>query len=251
MVRRVSQSRGRRASDGLIYVGAAAILLFAIVGVVSAGAFVANKVSSGSTTGHRKAGHVTDVSPALQDIARAQVQATAIVKTALQAGHQIVGLATQHANKQASTIVSRAERTAAAQSPTAVPQVLPPVTAPGTGNGGSTALGGATSIPLTQPTTVAPSQTRSGIPDLSGVPASWLVVGYNATFGAGPGSAGSISVINRSAKSFGGVAEVVYAGGQKASASFSDLSPGQTAVLPLSGPAYTGGGYHIVMANVR
>jgi hypothetical protein len=84
-------------------------------------------------------------------------------------------------------------------------------------------------------------------PNLRGLPASWLVVGYNATFGSGPGSAGSISVLNRSGKVFSGVAVVQYTRGGSASASFSGLAPGQSLLLPLNGRVYAGGGYRILV----
>jgi hypothetical protein len=81
------------------------------------------------------------------------------------------------------------------------------------------------------------------------LPSSWLVVAYNATFGSGPGSAGSITVTNRSGKRFSGTAEVVYAGGGTARAVFSGLAPGQTLVLPLNGPTYPGRGFTIRVVN--
>jgi hypothetical protein len=76
-------------------------------------------------------------------------------------------------------------------------------------------------------------------------------VAYNATFGSGPGGAGSITVTNRSGKTFSGIARVVYAGGGSASAPFSGLAPGQTLTLPLNGRAYPGGGYQILVVNVH
>ena len=74
---------------------------------------------------------------------------------------------------------------------------------------------------------------------------------YNATFGSGPGSAGSISVTNRDARTFSGTAEVVYTNGTTARAGFSGLAPGQTVVLPLNGAVYPGGGYHIEVVGVH
>jgi hypothetical protein len=92
-------------------------------------------------------------------------------------------------------------------------------------------------------------QTTS--PNLSGLPDTWKVVGYGATFGSGPGNAGSVGVLNRSAKTFSGVVVVQYANGGSASAPFSGLAPGQSLTLPLNGKSYTGGGYHIVLTGLH
>jgi hypothetical protein len=99
--------------------------------------------------------------------------------------------------------------------------------------------------------------STSTTPNLSGVPASWLVVAYGATFGSGPGSAGSITVLNRSQKTFSGTARVEYVGHNgslgSSSATFSGLAPGQTEVLPLNGAPYPSSAsrYHIVVTNVH
>jgi hypothetical protein len=89
------------------------------------------------------------------------------------------------------------------------------------------------------------------VPNLSGLPSTWLVVGYNATFNSGSSGVGTISVVNRSGKTFRGVAIVKYKTGGSASASFSGLAPGQAVVLPLSGSTYRGGGYQIVMSGLH
>ena len=234
-VRRMDDPRGRRAFSGLVIAGIAVVLLFAVLGVVSAGSFVADHVSSSSKPTTKTASpHGTPV--AVQDVTRARAQATIIVKEAQAAGKTIVSSATKKASKQATAIVVAAKRNAASQ-PTAAPAptaAAAPTTAPVTGptpNSGGQATG-------TGSTTPAPV-------DLSGVPASWLVVAYNATFGSGPGSAGAISIYNRTSKTFSGVVRVSYARGGSATASYSGLAPGQSEVLALNGPAYPGGGYHI------
>jgi hypothetical protein len=89
------------------------------------------------------------------------------------------------------------------------------------------------------------------VPNLRGVPSNWLVVGYNATFNPGSGGVGTISVVNRSGKTFRGVAIVKYKTGGSASASFSGLAPGQAEVLTLSGSPYPGGGFQIVMSGLH
>jgi hypothetical protein len=82
-------------------------------------------------------------------------------------------------------------------------------------------------------------------------------VAYNVTFGSGPGTAGSITVTNRDARSFSGVARVTYlAGGRtvgSAEAAFGALSPGQTVVLPLNGQPYpaVASDYRISVLNVH
>ncbi|GAC1511898.1 MAG: hypothetical protein NVS2B16_13960 [Chloroflexota bacterium] len=265
VVKRVDQTRNSKPTSRLIVAGAAAILLFAIIGVVSAGAFVAAKVSGGSSTPtHPATTSSPGPSPSLQDVARAQAQATAIVLTAQQTSRAIVADATTRAGKKAASIVSAARRKSVAvanhPAPAAAPAVVPtspPVPQPVVS--GATAAGAPSynasslgqTVPPAQPYVVTRAPTGAGSsPNLSGLPASWLVVGYNATFGSGPGSAGSISVVNRSGKLFSGVARVAYSNGTSANAPFSNLAPGQSVVLPLNGPAYRGGGYHIVV-NVR
>lgn len=239
------------------------ILLFALLGVGSAGAYFAGKLSTGSSApSHR--GRASGSSVAVADVARAQAQATAIVKAAQDASGTIVKQATRKARRQANVIIATAHRRARAISAAAPAPVTsaPPATGGITtapGSGASTGAGIAqqpvvvpTAVPLQTPIVsgTTPSTASGTTPNLSGVPASWLVVGYNATFGSGPGSAGSISVINRSGKVFSGVATVRYSTGALASASFSGLAPGQSEVLPLNGPAYPGGGY-VIGVNVH
>jgi hypothetical protein len=224
------------------------VLVLALIGVISAGVFIADKVTASSHPAKKhKPG--TGSSVAVADLARAQAQATAIVKAANDAGTSIVKDANSRAHRQAAAIIAaaqkRARQIAAQPAPTVVPAapIVPaaPVTGgqqttvPGTGNG------------VTSPGVIPPPSGVAAVPNLRGLPASWLVVGYNATFGSGPGSAGSISVLNRSGKIFSGVAVVQYARGGSASAPFSGLAPGQSLVLPLNGPLYAGGGYHILV----
>jgi hypothetical protein len=76
-------------------------------------------------------------------------------------------------------------------------------------------------------------------------------VGYNVSFGSGPGNAGSITVLNRGKTAFSGVARVYYTGGGSSRAIFTNLAPGQTAVLPLNGRAYTGRGYTIRLKHIK
>lgn len=263
VVRRVEQPRGRKSTDLLIVAGAAAILLFAVVGVISAGAFVANKVSGVSNKTTPKAGsHTSSASASVRDIARAQAQATEIIREAQRAGQRIIVSANTRARQHSAVASRRSHHVATARRPVAaVPTatLVPVAPAPAA----PAPQPAAPVVPTTAPFAASPAtgnvgargsiagsagNTSSSVPNLSGVPASWLVVGYNATFGSGPGSAGGISVVNRGGKMFTGVAEVHYANGKVASAPFSGLAPGQSLVLPLDGPAYTGGGYHIVVS---
>jgi len=286
VLRPVEQSRSRRTFNGFFVAGIAVVLIFALLGVISAGAFVGGRLASGSKpTPASRQTHAPSL--ALQDVARAQAQATAIIRQAKSAGRSIVSLTTSRANRRAQSIVASARHRAAAITAAAASRISTrqPAANPsaagaaGSTTGSSTAAAptnggvaggaavsagaGAQSLASAQyPTPVAPPSNASSAgaaasspspgapaatPDLSGVPASWRVVGYNATFGGGPGSAGSITVTNRGVKTYSGVARVVYAGGGSASASFSGLAPGQTEVLPLDGPSYGGGGYRIAV----
>jgi hypothetical protein len=267
--------------DGRVFVAGAVVVLFAVVGVVSAGLFVANKVSSSPTsTPTRHPVQSPSSALAAQDVARAQAQATAIVKQAQAAGRSIIARSHKTAQHQAQAVLAAARRqaAAAAPAPAPAPAAPAPTSAPiavssGSSTGvigaigqtqygssstyGATSTGSATSGTTTyapvagQTYTAAGSPPRASVPNLSGVPASWLVVGYGATFGNGPGSAGSISVVNRSGKTFSGVATVTYASGGSASAAFSGLAPGQAVVLPLNGARYPGGGYKISMSGLH
>jgi hypothetical protein len=230
--------RRRRALNLLVVAGIILVLLFALLGVVSAGSFVSDKLSGGSKSS-RQTHPPSAPSATRQAKRRARAQATTIVQEAQNAGRHIISAA----NQKAHSIVARARRAAAhlAAQPTPVPTsvaAVPPTAA-------------VAPVPLT---TAAPAPFATSTPapsapgvDLSGLPRSWIVVAYNATFGNGPGTAGSITVTNRVNHTYHGKVRVVYARGGSASATYSALAPGQTEVLPLNGPLYHGGGYHIVV----
>ena len=265
MANRTERPANRRRMDGALLVAAGIVLLFAVVGVVSAGLFVAGRVSGSSA---KVAGTATPVRTnplAAQDIHRAEAQATAIVRQAQAAGHSIVVAANARAHRQANAVLSNARRQAAAVRPSQPAPAVIPTAAPVTGvlyptpvSSGSVATGaagtsGATSGATGIGSTVAgrAAGTAAAVPNLRGVPSTWLVVGYNATFSSGSSGVGTISVINRSTKTFSGVATVKYRSGGSASAAFSGLAPGQALVLPLSGRSYSGGGYQIVMSGLH
>ncbi|MDQ2743569.1 MAG: hypothetical protein M3Z66_14930 [Chloroflexota bacterium] len=270
VVRRVDQPKSRTARDWLFLVGGAVILTFALLGVITAGAWVGNKVAGGAKTHHHKRS-TTTTSAAVADVARAQAQATAIVKAAQDAGQSIVNGDQKKANRQAQHILANARKqsatTIAAGTQPVAGSAGTPTSAPATAGGATTAPGssGVATAPTTVPSTGAPiagtspaaGSVSATTPNLSGLPASWLVVGYGATFGSGPGNAGSISVINRDSKTFSGVARVVYIGPSgvigSASAPFSNLAPGQSEALPLNGMAYPSGAttYHIEVSEVH
>jgi hypothetical protein len=238
----------------VIAVGAI-VLLFAIVGVATAGKYVADR-ASGAKTPTPVAVANNSSTTALTAISRAHEQATAIVKAARQNGRAIVSQAASKARHQASQIITQAHRTAASAParsvpgtpssapalPTAAPVVVQPTAYVATSSqvttGTTTGVTATTPLPVLQNTPV-------GAPNLSGVPASWLVVGYNPTFGSGPGSAGSVGVVNRGSKPFSGTVKVVYTHGGVATAPFSGLAPGASLILPLNGPTYPGGGFTI------
>ena len=287
VVRQVNEPKRRGRLGGLLIAGIGIVLLFAAVGIVSAGSYVADRVSSNASQTKPKPGPSGRNVLAMQAIARAHAQATAIVKSAQARQRSIVSAATRRASRQAHSIVSAARRraasvkrtarrVAAAPGPAATQQSGITQASPssglatgsaslntgaagytaGAGANTGTGYSGGTGTTTGTGYTTAPQQSIYGsaspsTPDLSGVPASWRVVAYNATFGSGPGSAGSITVTNRSAKIFSGVAKVVYTNGGTALARFSGLSPGQTLTLPLNGQSYSGGGYRIIVVDVR
>jgi hypothetical protein len=216
--------------------------LLALFGLVSGGIFIARAFSAGSHPS--KSGHsTTGSSLAVADLARAQAQATAIVKAANSTRTSIVRGARRQAQRQAAAIVAAAQKRARqiAAQPTPVPAAAAPV------NTSQPTYYYPTATPAPGVGLTYPTRGSAPSPNLRGLPASWLVVGYNATFGSGPGSAGSVAVINRGGKVFTGTAVVRYTKGGSATASFSGLAPGQSLVLPLNGPRYAGGGYTILV----
>jgi hypothetical protein len=236
VVRPVEDPRSKRTLSGLVVAGIAVVLLFAVLGVISAGAFVAGKVSTAKAT-------ATPHSLARSNlIPQARSQATSIVRAAQTAGHHIVATATTRGNKQAKALLNRAKQRASTQA-TTVPTAQSSSTSTSTGTGSTSSSSQASGSPPATPSTGSSINFRT-------LPASWLVVAYNATFGGGPGRAGGITVTNRSEKkAFSGVARVLYTRGGSASATFSGLAPGQTVVLPLNGAIYQGGGFRILLLH--
>jgi hypothetical protein len=243
-IRPIDRPRSRSAVNALFFLGIALVLVFAAIGVASAGNFVADKVRTSSPTPRASPpSPTTGRSAAVQELRHASAQATAIVNAAISRSRAIVAAATRRARRRALSIQSSSRsipgtRPISTVGPTQIPA---PATTP-------------------QPIAVSSPQAGQGAspappPDLSGVPTSWLVVGYDVTFGHGPGTAGSISVLNRSKTMFSGVARVTYFARARrsaiASATFTGLAPGQSEVLPLNGPTYSGSGYVISLANLH
>ncbi len=262
IVNRAERPSGRKRLDAALVLAAGVVVLFAVVGVVSAGSFVAGKVSGNSTKATATVKPATTSALVAQDIHRAQAQATAIVRQAQSAGHSIVASANSKARRQASALIATARRQAASYraSATAAPTAVPNTSTAGASNSGAVSAPGLAPTSVSSigsvgnsGTVAAGSGSTSGaaVPNLSGLPATWLVVGYNATFASGSGGIGTISVLNRSGKTFAGVATVKYKSGGSASASFSGLAPGQALLLRLSGSPYPGGGYQIVMSGLH
>lgn len=242
LVRPVKAPASHKTRDRLVTFGAIIVLLFAVLGVVSAGIFIAGKTTHASNKHHKVTHQPSGSAVAVADVARAQAQATAIIKAAESTGNSIVKGANSKARLQAASIVSKAHKSVPASSAVVPAAPLTSGSAP------------AQSTTSTLAPTAVPLGTTSGgadVPNLAGVPSSWQVVGYNASFGSGPGSAGSVSVLNRGHVAFSGVAVVRYAKGGSASAPFSGLAPGQSLVLPLNGRAYSGGGYSISLTGLR
>lgn len=257
IVRPVSPARNRKSRDGLMLVALGIIVLFAVVGVVSAGVFAVSKLTSSSAP---RAAHSQRGTGAagLTDVQRAKAQATAIVRAAQAAGDSIIKTSTTKARKQAAAIIANAKRqaktaqpppAAAIQQPTAVANVQPVIpTAIPYGSAQAVGPTGGTSTGTGSAAGSGAITAPRSVPNLQGVPASWLVVGYSATFGSGPGPVGGVSVVNRGGKSFSGIVTVKYSRGGSAGSSFVGLAPGQSEVLPLSGTPYRSGGYQILVS---
>lgn len=241
----VSPPDNRTGRRRLVLVGLAIILVFAVIGVVSAGIFVGSAFTS-SAPSHGKGKHATPVPASLRDVRRAQAQATRIVAQARKKARVAARGVTTRARAQATALVVSAKKRAgaiAAAAPTAVP--APPVASTG-----SSAAVPPVSSGATAPGAGSTSSGTSGTPDLSGVPASWKVVAFNASLGTGSGI-GTVTVLNRSSGTFSGTVKIAYARGGAAYASFSGLAPGQSEVLTLSGTPYPGGGYTILLPSVH
>lgn len=237
-VRRMERPVGRRAMDGVFLAGIIVVLAFAIIGLVSAGIFLADKASGSSGAASKAVTHPTATA---NGVARANAEATSIVQTAQHAGSSIVKSSTSKARRQAAAIIAAAQHRAST--------ITPATSSSTTTSGGSTSTGTGSATGTTGSATSTGTGTSLSLTNANSLPKSWLVVGYNATFGAGPGSAGGIAVVNRSGRTFSGVATVVYNTGGSASAPFSGLAPGQAEILPLNGRAYSGGGYRIVLSG--
>lgn len=244
----VSPPVDRTGRRRLVLVGLAIILVFAAIGVVSAGIFVGSQFTS-SAASPRKAAHTTPVPASLRDVRRAQAQATRIVAQAQKNARATARGVTARARTQATALVVSAKKRAGAIA-AAVPTAAPAPAAPTIGNSAPSAAppsAPATGVPSTGATG---STSASGTPDLSAVPASWKVVAYNASLGTGSGI-GTVTVLNRSGGTFSGTVKIAYARGGAAYASFSGLGPGQSEVLALSGTPYPGGGYTILLPSVH
>jgi len=240
-------THGRRLPAFLII---GVVLLFAVIGVISAGIWASNQISGGPSNTN------TPNHNGQASLAQAHASATAIVAAARRSAHGITSRELRQAHKRSGTIIGAAERKArnivrkanhqVVSAPTTSPALAAPTPTP--------IIPTPTAVAYTTPVTGATSTTPA---NLSGVPASWLVVAYNVTFGSGPGSVGGVTVTNRSQHTFSGTVVIQYSGPKGAlgssTASFSGLGAGQTEVVGLSGAAYPSGatGYKILVENVH
>lgn len=249
--RPVSPSNDPTARRRLVLAGLAVIIVFAVIGVVSAGIFLGSALgSTGKTTGGII--HPTVAVSSLQDVHRAQVQATNIVSQARKSGQTVARDITARARARATALVAAAKKSAGAIGASSP--------APGAPSSPSSTATGNSSTTIPGTTGAAPSSTvvsgtsasggAAGTPDLSGVPASWKVVAYNAALGTGS-RVGTVSVLNRGSGTFSGTVKIAYNRGGAAYASFSGLGPGHSEVLTLSGSPYPGGGYTILLPAVH
>jgi hypothetical protein len=245
--RAISPPQDRTGRSGLLLVGLAIILIFAVIGVVSAAVFLGSVVAAGSPHSPRVVSTGTTKPSTLQDVRRAQAQATKIVAQARTSGRANARQVTRRARAQATALVVAAKRRAgaivagassAAAAPPAAAAPAPTYVAPSSSAGSGSAGSGST------------TSASTSAPNLSGVPASWKVVAYNAVLGTGSG-VGTVTVLNRSSGVFSGIVKVAYTRGGAAYASFSGLGPGQSEVLTLTGTPYSGGGYTILLPTVR
>ncbi|MGH2447501.1 MAG: hypothetical protein ACRDFS_02705 [Chloroflexota bacterium] len=253
VVRRVNPpAPPRRRMDGGRMIAAGVVVLFALIGVVSAGRYLSDSFASAkpnASGSHHKT--TTGNNSASLALARAGTQATSIVRAAETSGRRQAKAELKQAQRKAARLVAAARRstsssTSAHPSSAASTQPIPTATTlPVISSSGPSSSGGSSA-----------GTGSSAVPDLSSAPASWLVVGYNVAWGGGSG-VGSISVINRSRGSLSGTALVQYYGPKgglgSSEASFTDLGAGQSETLSLQGDAYpaSASGYHIVISNVH
>jgi vacuolar-type H+-ATPase subunit H len=239
-VQRVDPPTTRKARDAVITIGFAVILLFALVGLVSAGALIGSKFAK-SASAPSATTQPSSSALGAQQLARAKTQATQVVKRAQESAKSIVTSATHRAAASAKTILRRAHQQASSISASRIVAAAPTAPAVTQQNQGQS-----TSAPS------VPSTRSTGVPrPFVGVPSSWMVVAYNATFGTGPGNAGGITLANRSAHVFSGTVTVAYSRGGSATAVFHGLGPHSSIVFPLNGKPYQGGRYRISMSGLR
>ena len=250
VVRRVeSQRRGRRRVDSTLMAAFAVMILFAIIGLVSSGIFIAGKVSSSSASQSHRGAHSNGTGS--RALTQARAEATAIITAAQLAGRSIVSGDTARGRRRAASIVAAAQRRAhqllaqaqavPTQAPTAVPPAVPAATSP---------AGVTSPAVVATPVATLVAGSNPAPPSMAGVPAAWQVIVYGATFGHGPGNAGSISVYNRGATTFSGTAGVHYARGGGSSSTFT-IGPHQTLLLPLNGTPYSGGNWRMYLADLH
>jgi vacuolar-type H+-ATPase subunit H len=249
-VRRLEPHRSRRRRDGAVMAAMAVVALFALVGVASAAVFIADRASGSSSSPPAKSSSNNGSAVAAQNIARAHAQATAIVAAAQTASQNIVKSATKDARKKSDQIINSAKRKAA-QIVSSARVSSSRSTAPTTSSAQTGTATGPTTAPTAAPVNSNYTPLPAGSPNLSGYPASWLVIATGVTFGSGPGDAGGITIVNRGKVPFSGVARVYYVGGGSSRAIFSNIAPGQVAIYPLSGRAYTGRGYTIRLKHLH
>lgn len=269
-VRKVQQPRTHRLRDTVIVVACAALVVFAVVGLISAGMFVHGLVKAGSPPIRRTPSSAA-VAPLL---AKARARATNIVRTArheaiahAKATESTAAARARHIMRKArqrATAIERDSRRHVSATPRnrSVARVTPlPTTAPR-----AYVAPTATSMPIpTSPpvSTASPLATSAPAgshlpppgptPNFATLPQSWKVVAYGANL-----SAFTVTVSNRSGSTFSGQVTVTYIGSGgvtlgSAYAYFQDLHGGTTAVIPLRGERYPANAvtYRVQMSDVR
>ncbi len=193
--RTVERSTSQNIRDMLLIGAAVVFLILAIIGIISSAAFVTGANLGASSPASKAKGGDPAGAAALR---QARHKAAKIIAVAKSQSQQESAQVMQHAQSEANAILRRARARArrvnsSGPAPrgiaTSPPAVTAPVATPTIGTGGQGGAG----------TGSTPGTSGPTAPSLSGIPASWQVVTYNADV-----ANRTADILNRSAHRFTG-----------------------------------------------